>query len=126
MIKPKIFKPENIGLGNTSPNLNLTRKMIRSDSSKRHDQRVRVLICPSNRSEEPVHLLQEWGILHIAPGIRSPFDRQLNESKVADDVIKNKRVIEVSSRPIPIFSSSIEIEVSHEKPKIIIFNSQII
>jgi hypothetical protein len=51
--------------------------------------------------------------LHIAPGKRPALERELKETQVTNDVIKNDSVIEATPRFIPILRASIEVEITH-------------
>jgi hypothetical protein len=75
MVKPKIFKSKNIGLGDVGANLDSTRQVTRCDPSKRKDHRKEENTSPSNRGKEPVNLLKEGDILHITPSITSTLYR---------------------------------------------------
>jgi hypothetical protein len=75
MVKPKNFKPKNIGLGDAGANLDSTRQVIRRDPSKRKDHQKGENTSPSNRGKELVNLLKEGGILHITPSITSALYR---------------------------------------------------
>jgi hypothetical protein len=73
MVKPKIFKSKNIGLGDVGANLDSTWQVIRRDPSKRKDHRKGENTSPSNRGKEPVNLFKKGDILHITPSITLPF-----------------------------------------------------
>jgi hypothetical protein len=58
--------------------------------------------------------------LHITPSKRPALEREFNEAQVTNDVIENDSIIEVTPSFIPIIRASIEIEITHKQPKVII------
>jgi hypothetical protein len=58
--------------------------------------------------------------LHITPGKRPALEREFNEAQVTNDVIENDSIIEITPSFIPIIRASIEIEITHKQPKVII------
>jgi hypothetical protein len=50
--------------------------------------------------------------LHIAQGVAPALDWDLNKIQVAYNVVKNQRIIEISTRPISIFSIPVEVEIT--------------
>jgi hypothetical protein len=78
VVKPVVLKTKDICFKDIGTNLHHARKVIRSDPSKGQDKRERENGSPSNGCEKPINLLHEGDFLHIAPGITSPFDWQLN------------------------------------------------
>jgi hypothetical protein len=75
MVKPKIFKSKNIGLGGAGANLDSARQVIGRDPSKRKDHRKGENTSPRIKGKEPVNLLKEGDILHITPCITSTLYR---------------------------------------------------
>jgi hypothetical protein len=74
MVRPVILKTKDICFRDIGTNMYSAGQVIRSDPSKGQEKRERENGSPSNRSEKPINLLQEWDFLHIAQSITSPFD----------------------------------------------------
>jgi hypothetical protein len=126
MTQPIILRPENVSLWDVGTNLNLAREMIRSDSSKRENQRERKLSSPRRGSKKPVNLFQQRGLLHVTLGVSSTFEGQFNKTKMVNYIVEDKSVTEVSSRPISILSISVKVKISHNQPELLIINFQAI
>jgi hypothetical protein len=87
--------------------------MVRSNSGQWKHYGVGETAGPLRGRKKPVHLLKKRTLLHIAPGKRPALERELDETQVANDVIENDRIIEVSPSFIPILRASIEVEITH-------------
>jgi hypothetical protein len=74
VVKPEILKPENIDFGDVGANPNLAWQMIGVGFSKRKDHGHGKLKKRTNQSA-PV-----GGLLHVAPSVVSPLNRQLNQA----------------------------------------------
>jgi hypothetical protein len=92
----------------------LQRKVIRCGLGQRKNQGHGELRSPSNISEKPVNLLQKRRILHIAPGVASTLNGQLNKTQMADNIVKHKTIIVITTWFVSIFRESVKIKISHE------------
>lgn len=54
--------------------------------------------------------------MHITPSEASPFMWKLNKTKVANDAIRDKSIIKISTRLVSIILRSIKIEIPNEEP----------
>lgn len=61
-------------------------------------------------------------MLHVAPCELSTFKWDLKQAKRADNVIKNEDIIHVSTSFVSIMHIPIKIEITQEKPILLITN----
>ena len=100
--------------------------MIRCCSCDRMDHRVGIVIYPSGGSEEPIQLLQQRIFLHIRPCVLMTLDWQLNKTQMPYDFIKQKDVVDITTRQVTVFKRSQKVKIPQKKPFDITINVQII
>jgi len=85
---PGVFEMEKRGFRNGSTDLNIERHVIRSGASKGGEDRVREQGIPSEIDKGPVQAFKSGDASAIGPSELPIQQRQLNEAKILNGVIK--------------------------------------
>jgi hypothetical protein len=75
--------------------MHYTRNMIRGSIGKRQNHSVRINRYPFCTSKKPIKLFKQGLCLHIGPSEFSPFQRELKKTKVPNDVIEKKHIMNI-------------------------------
>jgi hypothetical protein len=102
-----------------------TGNMVRGCICKGQNHSVRINRYPFSTCKKPVKLLKQGLSLHVGPSEFSPFQRELKKTKVSNDVIEKKHVMNIPWL-ISIVLRSDEIKVSKKKPVTSHSNMQIV
>jgi hypothetical protein len=90
--------------------------MVRGCIYKRQNHSVRINKYPFSTCKKPVKLLKQGPSLHVGPSEFLPFQRELKKTKVSNDVIEKKHVMNIPPWLISIVLRSDEIKISKKKP----------